>query len=114
MVMWVHCPRRGRTLGLALFGLEPIIGGGGGGTTCKFVCVSRGWRVSIMRTLCGRSAKAAGGSIRWGLEVKALHDEVMETTGGVRLERLRGHCGGTYLLYSSYKSFETSTVVSEC
>ena len=25
-------------LGLALFGLEPIIGGGGGGTTCKRVC----------------------------------------------------------------------------
>lgn len=67
-----------------------------------------------MRTLCGRSAKAAGGSIRWGLEVKELHDEVLETTSGVHLVRLCGHCGGTYLLYSSYKSFETSTVVSGC
>lgn len=48
------------------------------------MCVSRGWRLSITSTLCERSAKAAGGSIGWGPEVKELHDEVLGTTGGVR------------------------------
>jgi hypothetical protein len=100
-------------LGLVLFGLEPIIGGGGGGTTCKCECEQR-IACFDQKALCGRSAKAAGGSVRWRLEVKELHDEVLETSGGVHQRRPCGHCGERYLLYSSYKSFETSAVVSGC
>jgi len=44
--------------------------------------------------------------------VKELRDEVLETTGDVHLGRLCGHGGATHLLNGSYKSFETSTVVS--
>lgn len=46
--------------------------------------------------------------------MKELQDQVLETTDGVHLLRSCGECGGTYLLYSSYKSFEASAVVSWC